>query len=151
MYNTPIQTLKGLQQFIACNADYFKNHVVTAFAFYKRDEVDLWQAIRNFGGIRYFNKVYRLKLILERPAWTEQQLIRELWKIHAQGNKISVQGLKAIGRTDLLTIAKRLSSLGDIKIKMGLGRKRNKWTKEKIIKAYDKLYRRWKKHLPAQL
>lgn len=145
LYNTSYKTLRALQKFISDHKEYFKHHVVTAFAFYKRDQADLWQAIRHFGGIKHFNKAYKLKLKAQHIGWTEQKLIRVLWKLHAQGHIISLKGLRAIGRTDILSIAKRLSSLGAIKIKMGLAKKRNKWTKEKVLKKYQALYKKWKK------
>lgn len=145
LYNTSHKTLKALRKFISDHKDYFRHHVVTAFAFYKRYQVDLWHAIQHFGGIKYFNKAYRLQLKIRHIGWTEQKLIGVLWKLHAQGHTISLMGLKAIGRTDLVTIAKRLSSLGNIKIKMGLAKKRNKWTKEKVLEEYQTLYKKWKK------
>ncbi|ANH81740.1 hypothetical protein A8C56_12795 [Niabella ginsenosidivorans] len=145
LYNTPYKALRALQKFISDHKDYFRHHVVTAFAFYKRDQVDLWQAIRHLGGIKHFNKAYKLQLKIQHIGWTEQRLIKALWELHAKGYTISLMGLKAIERTDLVTIAKRLSSLGDIKIKMGLAKKRNKWTKQKILNEYQVLYEKWKK------
>jgi hypothetical protein len=145
LYNTTQKTLKALKKFTIDHEEYFRHHVVTAFAFYKRDQIDLWQAIRHFGGIKYFNETYKLQLKIQHSGWTEQKLIRIFWKLHAEGHTISMVGLKEIGRTDLLTIARQISSFGDIKIKMGFAKKRNKWSKEKVLEEYQVLYKKWKK------
>lgn len=144
-YNTTQKTIKALRKFITKHKDYFKYHVVTAFAFYKRDEVELWQAIRYFGGINFLNDTWQLQLKTKHIGWTEKKLMRVLWKLYHQGQTISVNGLKAIGRTDLLTIAKSISTIGEIKIKMGLAQRRNKWTKEKVLNQYQTLYKKWQK------
>lgn len=130
-----------LKKFLDTHKQYFKAHTFTYHAFQKNNALDLWEAIKAFGGTKKVRKEFKLELPCHHEKWKKKQLINELWKIHRTGNSITKTSLINSGRSELLSISRQFGTFSSIKREMGFKAVEKTFhTREDVLNTYRELY-----------
>ena len=132
-YWTEENTIKELKKFCRQHKELIKATSVSG-ALERQKRHDLRTQISLLGGLRKVNSRFKLGMKLQGEIPSEEQLLKEISKLHKAGHPITRKELLKLGRSDLLTYMAKYGSMNAFKYKLRLPVKKHRfWTDERIL------------------